>query len=287
MKQRKYLLSIFFLISVFLIFSCGGGGSGGFDWGDCSGSGSFQQQILKDAVVEVGEIPAQKEGVRIELTCNNDVDIQLYDKLTNLMVIGWKPGDTSQKYRVTKTYNGVPIEYSGYDGVGGQKGHEYIEIEGTTNRDFVMKAFGYAAGLAQVDYRWTWTEGCQPAASGSGNFQQDIAKDQAVVVGTLPTGLSNVYIELTCDQNKDVDVQLFDKVTGSMIIGWVYGDTSQKYKIVKTYQGVDIEYSGYDGMDGNKGHEYIKILGTTNRNFEMKAFGYASGYANVTYRWGQ
>jgi hypothetical protein len=46
-----------------------------------------------------------------------------------------------------------------------------------------------------------------------------------------------------------------------MVIGWKLGDTSQKYRMAKSHQGVDIEYSGYDGVYGNEGHEYIKLLG--------------------------
>jgi hypothetical protein len=263
----------------------GGGDGNGFDWGSCSGSGSFQQQVVKDTNVEVGEIPAAKEGIRIDLTCGNDVDIRLFDKESGDMVIGWMPGDTSQKSRVTKQYRGTLIEYSGYDGVLGNRGNETIEIKGMTTRTFVMKAFGYASGYAEVNYSWTWTDNCTPDQTGEGTFVQDIVKNTSVVVGTLPPGLRNAYIELICD--KDVDVQVFDKETGTRVIGWVPGDTSQKHKITTRYQGMDIEYSGYDGVDGDKGHEYIRVMATTNRFLEMKAFAYDSGYATIRYAWGQ
>ena len=36
----------------------------------------------------------------------------------------------------------------------GEKGHEWIRINGTTNRPVIMKAFGYAAGDALIEYSW-------------------------------------------------------------------------------------------------------------------------------------
>jgi hypothetical protein len=257
----------------------------GFDWGDCAGSGRFQQEILQDDVIGVGEIPTGKEGVYIALNCDDDVDIQLYDKETGKMIIGWTPGNTSLRYKTIKTHHGVSIEYSGYWGVNNDRGHEYIRITGTTNRTLIMKVFGYVAGFAEVAYSWVWTEGCTPDESGEGSFQQGIAKNAAVEVGILPPGLSNVYIELISDN--DVDIQLYDQRTGEMIIGWVPGKTSLRYETTETYQGVTIEYSGYWGIDGDWGHEYIRIPGTTNRPLVMKAFGYAAGNATVNYWWGE
>ena len=258
--------------------------SDGFDWGDCSGSGNFEQQILEDDSVVVGDIPSGKEGVYIELQADDDVDIQLFDKASGEMIIGWTYGDTSLRYRTIEHYRGMRIEYSGYWGVNNDWGHEYIKIEGMTTRDLEMKAFGYAAGYADVDYSWTWTDGCQPDASGSGTFRQEIKKGDTMVVGTLPPGISGLRIDLTCSD--DVDIQLFDKETGTRIIGWVYGDLSQKDALVTSYRGMTVEYSGYEGVNGNEGHEYIIIPETTSRFLEMRAFGYASGYATVEYSWG-
>jgi hypothetical protein len=257
----------------------------GFDWGDCSGSGSFQQEVLQDDVIEVGEIPAGKEGVFIELVSDNDVDIQLYDKETGKMIIGWTPGNTSLRYKTVKTHQGVRIEYSGYWGVDNEWGHEYIRITATTNRALIMKVFGYVPGFAEVRYSWVWTQGCTPDESGEGSFEQDISKDAAVEVGILPPGLSNVYIELISDN--DVDIQIYDYETGKMVLGWIPGKISLRYETMETYQGVAIEYSGYWGIDGDWGHEYIRIPGTTNRTLVLKAFGYVPGYATVNYWWGE
>ena len=50
----------------------------GFDWGDdCSdGNGSFSQYIA-EAIIRVGEIPAGKRNVYVELRSPADVDVQL------------------------------------------------------------------------------------------------------------------------------------------------------------------------------------------------------------------
>jgi hypothetical protein len=127
-----------------------------FDWGgDCDGgSGAFSQTIAYRATVEVGEIPAGKRNVRIELSSSEDVDIQLYDKATGHAIIAWPYGDLNGAGLETAEYRGVAYSYSGYNGVDGDWGHEFIEILGDTNRELVMKAYGYAAGTATVDYEW-------------------------------------------------------------------------------------------------------------------------------------
>lgn len=66
------------------------------------------------------------------------------------------------------------MTYSGYNGVDGKKGHEFIEVEGTTPTILTMKAFGYQAGYATVNYSWTGKEGCTPTTSGTGTFEQTI-----------------------------------------------------------------------------------------------------------------
>ena len=59
------------------------------------------------------------------------------------------------------TTRGVTIEYSGYNGdqTPTGRGNEYIKIPDTTNRPLIMKAFGYTAGSAVVNYTWTGCEG--------------------------------------------------------------------------------------------------------------------------------
>ncbi len=265
--------------------------SAGFDWGsgdgDCSGSGSFQQQINHDDIVEVGEIPAGKEGVYIQLTSDEDVDVQLYDVYSGEKIVHWPSGILSGCCEQTTAYHGVTVEWSGYNGDGAGLGHEYIKIGGMTNRPFMMKAFGYRSGYATVDYSWTGTEGCSsggPAESGSGTFQQQIAHDDIVEVGELIEGLNNVHIELICDE--DVDIQLYDKDTGERIVHWPSGILSGCCEQTTAYHGVTVEWSGYNGDGTGLGHEYVRITGTTNRPFIMKAFGYQSGYATVNYTWG-
>ena len=53
-------------------------------------------------------------------------------------------------------------------------GDEYIKITGVTSRSIIMKAFGYQAGFAHIDYSWTGTQSCtEESGTGdtSGNTQ--------------------------------------------------------------------------------------------------------------------
>ncbi|MBW2256783.1 MAG: hypothetical protein JRI25_19610, partial [Deltaproteobacteria bacterium] len=52
------------------------------------------------------------------------------------------------------------------------------------------------------------------------------------------------------------------------------------------YRGTTITYSGYNGIDGNWGHERITVTGDLRADLTMKAFGYQSGTATVDYAWG-
>lgn len=264
-------------------------GYAGFDWGGsgaCDGSGSFEQQISQNGVVLVGEIPVGKEGVEITLESANDVDIQLFDKSSGEKLVQWPDGVLNGPSTQTMTHYGVGIEYSGYNGDGTGLGNEYIKLTGATDRELVMKAYGYAAGYATVNYAWTGTVDCSggPAESGSGSFQQYIEKDAVVEVGELVEGLTDVTVYLRSDS--DVDIQLADTQYGNKIVHWPNGILSGANKESTTYAGLTIEYSGYNGDGTGLGHEYIKITGTLDRSYTLSAFGYGAGYATVDYSWG-
>ena len=49
------------------------------------------------------------------------------------------------------------------------------------------------------------------------------------------------------------------------------------------YKNRKYEYSGYDGQNGEKGNEFLRLTGVSNTKLAMKAFGYASGDAIITY----
>ena len=257
--------------------------------GENGGSDTFQQQIPLNGVVEVGELPIGISGVEIYLKSTVDIDVQLYDKETGKKLIHWPNGVLSAGGNQSFDYHGILIEWSGYNGDGTGKGNEYIKISGNddpstpTNRAFIMKVFGYKAGLADVDYSWNGAN-CDDVDSGNGSFQQQILKDAIVEVGVIPTGINNLNIQL--ESPKDVDIQLYDSDNGTAIIAWPNGLLNGSTTESINYEGMEIEWSGYQGDGTNFGHEYIKISGETTRNLTMKAFGYASGVATVNYSWG-
>jgi uncharacterized protein YkwD len=265
----------------------------GFDFcqgnsGEEGGSDTFQQQIPLNGVVKIGELPSGISGVEISLTSPVDIDIQLYDKETGDKLVHWPSGALSGSGQQSFVYHGTLIEWSGYNGDGTGSGNEYIKISNSddpsapTSRAFIMKAFGYKAGLADVNYSWGGAS-CD-TASGNGSFQQQIVQDAIVNVGDIPVGISNLNIKLKSPV--DVDVQLYDKDNGKAIVAWpsglLNGSTTQSI----SYQGMEIEWSGYNGDGSGAGNEYIKISGETTRNLTMEAFGYRSGEATVNYSWG-
>jgi len=251
------------------------------------GSGTFQQYIPPKGLLEVpGDIPVGIKNFYVELTAEVDVDIQLYDIDTNRTLVGWKINaliDSGKE--MSADYNGVTIEYSGYNGiVCGDRGHEYIKITGTTRNNFRMKLYGYKEGQATVNYSY---EGAQGAGipAGQGSFEQQVpAKAVVAVPGDIPQGINNLSIKLSSDV--DVDVQLYDVDTNTPLVGWRIGaliDSGRKTS--KMYNGVTIEYSGYNGDVVSRGNEYIKLLGITRNRLQMKLYGYQEGYATIKYSW--
>jgi murein DD-endopeptidase MepM/ murein hydrolase activator NlpD len=282
----------------------------GFDWGtgcdgEQGGSGTFQQQIQHYAgdyenAVTVGTIPSGITNVYISLTSDEDVDIRIYDAYGTIgtPVVHWPNGILNGESVQSAEYNGIEIEYSGYNGDGTGLGHEYITIIGTTQNAFIMKAFGYMAGYAQVDYSWEGREANQscdtPAENGAGTFQQQIQHyagdfENAVTVGTIPSGITDVYISLISDE--DVDIRIYDTygtlgTLGTPVVHWPNGILNGGSAQFAEYNGIELEYSGFNGDGTGLGHEYIKIIGTTQNDFIMKAFGYMAGDATVNYSWG-
>jgi pathogenesis-related protein 1 len=268
---------------------------GGSDDGCKGGNGNFEQAIESwdndpEKTIIVGTIPKDLKDIYISLKSDKDVDIRLYDE-NGTKIVHWPNGILFDYKKATTTYNGVTIEYSGYNGDGTGLGHEYIKITGITQNNFIMKAFGYKAGYAKVNYSWAGKINCSTLnTSGDGNFEQKIVKDDIVVVGDIPPKINNLYITLQSD--KDVDIQLYDKDTGKAIIKWAnnpdeVGLLNKANKQSTIYNNMQIEWSGYDGDGTGKGHEYIKLTGETTCNLTMKAYGYESGYAKVNYKWGE
>ena len=258
----------------------------GFDWGaDCtSGEGAFDQFIPLKKTATIGEIPAGKTNVFIELTADKDVDVQLIDVATGFEVIAWPNGLMNGPTEECQTWKNVTYCYSGYNGGQdiGTYGNEWIEVRGTTNRELVMRAYGYAAGEAHVDYHWEAEATC--GEKGDGSFSQFIPNKAVITVGDIPQDKWNVTIELIADNGEDVDVQLWDGDIALVV--WPSGKLHGAKSETLEYQGMTITYSGYNGVDGNWGHETITIDGRVSRTLTMKAFGYAPGSATINYEWG-
>lgn len=280
----------------FVVFPCLANADfdfGGDGEGCDGGSGSFEQQINHyggdyEKSITVGPIQKGLKDVSISLKSDKDVDIRLYD-VNGKKIVHWPNGILSNSKKESKVYNGVTVEYSGYNGDGSGVGHEYIKISGTTKNDFIMKAFGYQAGYAKVDYSWTGKENCSgggsPSSSGNGDFEKQIIKNAIVEVGPIPPGVNNLYISLKSD--KDLDIQLYDKDNGKKIVHWPDGIMSGSSTQSTLYENMEIEWSGYSGDNNSLGNEYIKITGKTTRNLIMKAYGFQAGYAQVHYKWGE
>jgi len=254
----------------------------GFDWGDgCeAGDGAFAQDIEKAAIVTVGTLPGTKANVRVDLKSPEDVDLQLVDLSTGVEVVAWPYGTLNGYGEACTEVRDLTICWSGYNGDGTNYGHEWITIDGTLGHDFELKAYGYAAGAAEVTYSYESAPDC--VDEGEGSFDQPIVEKDTVAVGIVPAGKENLSITLKA--NADVDVQLYDGQKA--LVEWPYGELSGPNSQSFTYEGSTITYSGYNGVNGDQGHETITVSGTLESDLIVKAYGYKAGDAEVTYSWG-
>lgn len=225
---------------------------------------------------------------------------QTHDPECNIGVLGNDPGVNSVVYTRPNGTDDVAINvvYSGYNGVEGVPGKEWIEIIGTTPVDLKMAVFAYAPGLAEVSYSWErkQTACCfgKEACIGD-SFERLMIEDEIAIVGEIPIGKRNIRINLT--SAFDVDIQIYvkdleaDKYSyGKAIIGWCdlndpkcnIGTLNGDGLNETMYDGVTYRYSGYNGYSG-AGYEFVEIEGTTNHALTMAAFGYRGGYAKVEY----
>merc|ERR1711904_89592 len=135
----------------------------------------------------------------------------------------------------------------------------------------------------------------EPCKGGKGKFQKKLKRGKRAKVGIIPANQNNVKV--TLKTKKDVDLEVWGPQGKIAIVAWNCAshnkihktptkclDTSYKKSI--KYAGATIEYSGYNGQNGNLGHEYIKIKGKSAEPLTIQAYAYRAGTAKVDYSWG-
>merc|ERR1712093_224453 len=135
----------------------------------------------------------------------------------------------------------------------------------------------------------------EPCEGGKGNFEKKLDQGKRAKVGIIPANQNNVKVAMKT--KRDVDLEVWGPQGKIAIVAWNCAshnkihktptkclDTSYKKSI--KYAGATIEYSGYNGQNGNLGHEYIKIKGKSAEPLTIQAYAYRAGTAKVDYSWG-
>merc|ERR1711966_296679 len=127
------------------------------------GKGSFSQKLKMNARVNVGVIPAGQRNVVVRLRSPKDVDAGLWTitkhRKRQIAIIAWRIGKIDSPGAASLNYAGAVIKYSGYNGISSKNGalnfgHEDIRIVGKAKKPFMMTAFAYEAGTANIEYSW-------------------------------------------------------------------------------------------------------------------------------------
>ena len=149
-----------------ILLCCVGVASAGFDWGTgcAGGSGEFTTSLDKGETLEVGNVPEGLWNVQVLLTATTDVDVQLYDAertekwADGQAIVAWVEDPATENGGVlgssegeeSSTYQGMSVTYSGYGGVAGQPGKEFIRVTGEATTRLSLSAFAFEAGDAVV-----------------------------------------------------------------------------------------------------------------------------------------
>lgn len=288
-----------------------------FNWGSgCgAGSGSFVLTLGSRETKLVGRIPVDKMNVKIELNSTNpedDIDVTVFDTedtgtyADGKAVVAWcntqadkgrcNEGVLNSQGKQTASYKGMSIEYSGFGEAGKNPGNEYVTISGATTAELEMRAFGFQSGSATVGYTWekSQTGCCLGTESCKGDFRTYVARDEITEIGTIPPGKLNLQISLS--SIADLDIQLYDTndtsafPEGQAIVAFCVESGCNQGALFDnagpmctTYKSVEYCWSGYEGVGGKPGNEYLNITGETNVNLSMKILGYQPGLADIVY----
>jgi hypothetical protein len=171
--------------------------------------------VAKDYTV-IGTIPIGQVGLSIKLEAATDLDINIYDysggtKGKRLVgycnTPGCDMGTLSDSSAGTMTYAGMTISYSGYNGIDFKFGHESITVTGATTVPILMEAYAYEPGVVAVTYAWSATETacCLKTAACVNSFEKTISQGNVAVLGDIPAGVKDLYIELSTTVHIDTD----------------------------------------------------------------------------------
>jgi len=127
---------------------------------------------------------------------------------------------------------------------------------------------------------------------GGSSFNVYLEMGATATVGTIPSGVSNIFIQLDAG-DVDVDLEIWDTSDeDGQIPVLVYGNPDSfqegtKFQSSWSYNGLQFAYSGWAGVNNNAGKEWITIEGTTDRAYTIKVKNYEEGTdATVDYSWG-
>jgi hypothetical protein len=171
----------------------------------------------------------------------------------------------------------MTIAYSGFNGIDGEFGKESITITGATTVPVLMEAYAYDVGVVNVTYAWSATETacCLKTAACTGSFEKTVNEVKGVAtLGDIPAGVKDLYIELSTTGD-DLDIQLFDTANNNTVIvgyelGAITGLGDKSIEDSADYGACTYAYSGYNGVGGDFGNEWIRITCTTDRVLTMK-----------------
>jgi hypothetical protein len=233
----------------------------------------------------VTTIPAGATNVQVELTGDSAIDLALDAGDTE--IVDWSDGQISGTNGGTTTYQGAGIDWSGYGG-----DSETLTITGEVPTDLALIGDAFQPGSGNISYSWETADDQDETQGGSGDTNggsgnggaDDVDQTQDVVLDsgeeetltTIPAGATNVQVGLTGDTALDLGLDAGD----TEIVDWANGQISDSNGGTTTYQGAEIEWSGYSGDS-----ETLTIDGEVPTDLSLIGDAFQDGTGEVTYSW--
>lgn len=123
---------------------------------------------------------------------------------------------------------------------------------------------------------------------GNSTLEVALLEGEITQIGIIPSNVSNIYVELFADE--DVDLEIWDIDNDIPVLAYgnpnsIQGDSETQAEW--TYQGLDFVYSGWVGVNGELGNEWLIIKGITDRNYKIQVKNWGDNtIATVNYSWG-
>lgn len=154
-------------------------------------------------------IPAGVSNLVINLISSENVDLRIKATDDSYVVRRWF-GSVGGPFERSITYEGDEITYSGFLGTGDGLGRERFEITSGLSKNqyrVYVSSRSLLQASATISYSWAAAADCE----GSGMTSKSVSGTNQVSLGTIPAGITDLYVRVEGSSGRDLNLELYDE----------------------------------------------------------------------------